>query len=262
MVRILFTLLPALAIVISPLASTAKAAPVAQLLVGLDSDPQVMPLVFQDVGGGVFAAFGGSEVADLFSVSWQLIVKPDPNDVDDDTVFLGGSIALTNQSDEDQTFLVQMTLDVVSPLSPTTLLGYFVDITLRDQDVDGAASLADAGQPMFLAQIDGSTVLSALPDPFDLLVDEPDGAASDSDGSPNFPVPDLPGPAVSSSIGFVHKFTLSAGDSARMTNLFGATAIPEVGGLSLTAVAAACGGFGWMCRRPRRVRNSKSNLAI
>jgi hypothetical protein len=262
MVRILFRFLPVLAIVISPFASSAKAAPVAQLLVGLDSDPQAMPLLFQDLGGGVFAAFGASEVVDLFSVTWQLLVKPDPNVAADDTVFLGGSIALTNQSGEEQTFLVQMTLDVVSPLSPATLMGYFAGVTLKDQDVDGAALLTDAGQPMFLAQIDGSTAVSALPNPIILLVDEPDGEVLNSDASASFPIPDLPGPPVSSSIGFVHKFTLSAGDSARMTNLFGATtAIPEVGGLTLAAVAAACGGLGWVGRRAARVWKPKSTSA-
>jgi hypothetical protein len=162
--------------------------------------------------GIVSSPFDGSG----FTVSWGLLVNPDP--------FIVGNLVVTNTSAFTQTFFLDVAMPIGAPLA-ATLIGGSVTGTVTDLTGDGAtvASLP-TGAPIYRALTDvdgffnGNLAGSLL------------AGASASAGSfqsatigpATFgaPIPSQPYGAVTTNIAIRLAFTLTAGDSASFTSLF------------------------------------------
>lgn len=160
-----------------------------------------------------------------FGVSWGLLVNPDP--------FIVGNLVVTNTSDTTQTFFLDVSLPINSPLA-ATLIGGSITGTVTDLNGDGAtvASLPTGG-PIYtaLTDVDGGfngtvagTLLagaSASTGAFQSATIGPDSFGS--------PIPSLPFGAVNANIAIRLAFTLTAGDSASFTSLFVVIPAPAAG---------------------------------
>jgi hypothetical protein len=162
--------------------------------------------------GAVSSPFDGSG----FTVSWGLLVNPDP--------FIVGNLVVTNTSAFTQTFFLDVAMPIGAPMA-ATLIGGSVTGTVTDLTGDGAtvAALAD-GTPLYraLTDVDGGfngnlagsllTGASASAGAFQ----------SSTIGPASFgaPIPSQPYGAVNTNIAIRLAFTITAGDSASFTSLF------------------------------------------
>lgn len=150
---------------------------------------------------------------------------------------------------------VGFTVSVLLPIAPipgATLHGGSTGGSTTDANNSGTGGLSTlAGIPYYAGQIDGATVLPIYPDPTSFTFFFAGQTVTIPALNPGLPGPTLPsGPALAS-IGIVHRFLLSPGDTAAGTSFFIVEPIPEPSSI----VLAVIGGMGlllWARRRRRK----------
>ncbi len=161
----------------------------------------------------------------------QLEFDPDP--------FVLNNILITNTTNATQIYTVTVTLPTTFP-GPNIISG-----NVRSDVIDGGgdpgATLASVtGFPVYSAQIDFATVATLQNDPFSVVA-PPAGSAS----SPASFGPSINAVPVTSNIGIMLRFSLTAGDTASILSRFDVVAIPEPASFTLLLVAALVAvGFG------------------
>jgi hypothetical protein len=153
-----------------------------------------------------------------FSLSWGLLVNPDP--------FIVGNLVVTNTSNATQTFFLDVSLPIGAALA-STLVGGSVTGTVTDLTGDGATlSSVGAGDSIYEALTDVNPDFTGGNLAGQLLT----GASASSGafqsatiGPAEFGGPAIPSLAfgpVTTNIAIRLEFTLTAGDSASFTSLF------------------------------------------
>lgn len=150
------------------------------------------------------------------------------------------SYSITNQNPSSvMIFSVSVTLPI-APLVPTTVHGGFMSALLTDSNLNGFARVTTVGGiPLYQGQIDSTTVLSFYPHPYVLTT--PGGSAVVPFVTAGLPGPTLPsGPALST-IGILHVFSLTPGDTFSGTSFFQVEVVPEPSSLALVLGLCAMG---------------------
>jgi MYXO-CTERM domain-containing protein len=185
-----------------------------------------------DLGGGTYN-FAGSTTGTAFDFSWDVNANADP--------FVDAAVSVTNNTGVTQTFTTFMVLNVSVSYAASMMNGS-VAATLTNNDFfGGSATLAAApGRQVFGGYVDTANIFADAPtrtlweDPFSF--DAVGGLAQANDNT--FFAPEAGG-AVTTNIGILLEFTLSAGDSATISGLFNVT--PGPGGLAAFALFGLAG---------------------
>jgi MYXO-CTERM domain-containing protein len=135
------------------------------------------------------------------------------------------------------TIVVEVPVEAVGP-------GSFMDGSMGGSvtDANGSGFAMISALPegaVYSALIDGNVVWTLLNDPFSASPANNGGTATYSD-SFGQPVP-VGGPSVTSTIGIMLQFQLTAGDSVAMTSFFRVEPIPAPAGLALLGLAGLAG---------------------
>jgi hypothetical protein len=168
---------------------------------------------------------------------WQMEINSLTGDLDP---FTDLNFTMKNNSAVTLQYLVSIGLPT-GPLGPSTVHGGSVVGGATDANAAGGVTLATvAGKPFFAGQIDGATVLPIYPDP--TIWSAAFGSVGIPAMSPGLPGPTLPSGPVVASIGIVHEFTLTPGDTMSATSFFQVEAIPEPAAcmLALYGLFATC----------------------
>jgi hypothetical protein len=184
---------------------------------------------FTDNNNGTFSSIGDHTSAD-WNCSWDMTVKPDP--------FIDAVFGFRNNTAFTQTYVISVVLPVAPAQIPLTKIGGSVGLTLTDSNFSGSAQVSDAGDGVYFGQNDGVNALELLANPFTLTVNTAGGTkvATDSAGLPGLTIS---GPAAASTIGIVHRFRLSPGDSVAFTSFYIVEAVPEASTFVLLGTALA-----------------------
>lgn len=171
-----------------------------------------------------------------YTVLAGLEVDPDP--------FVNGVFGVRNSTALEKSYTVTVSLPIFPAVTPFSLFGGSVGLTLTDANFNGFARVRDVGVSVYQAQTDGVTVLTLLDAPFSLQVNVP-GQSAVANQVLGLPGPTLPGGPVNTSISIVHQFRLSPGDIVGFTSFFVVEAVvPEVGTVWLAGgVLAVLGGI-------------------
>ena len=180
--------------------------------------------------------FNGANSGGNWDMGWSLIVNPDP--------FVIANLVVTNNSDVAEMFTITVNMPI-NAIMPSSLIGGSITGTVTDLNGDGAMLSSVGGTSIYQGLIDGGTVATLLDDPFSVSVNDAFGSEVVGPASFGDPIPSMPGPGVTDSIGITLTFMLSAGDSASFTSIFVAE-VPGPAGLALFGVA------GFVTRRGRR----------
>jgi hypothetical protein len=173
-----------------------------------------------------FATNGQMTVPGMWDLDWNMTVDTDP--------FINGVFGLTNISGATQTFVLNVTLPIAPPVTPSSLIGGSVGGSVTDANNDGTATIANAGgAPLFDGLIDGGSALSIIPAAYSFSAPFAGGTANIPATSAGLPGPTIPGPAALNTIGINHTFTLTAGDTVALTSFF--VVVPEPASLGLLA---------------------------
>jgi len=162
--------------------------------------------------------------------------------------FISASVDVINNTLVVQNYTLIFTLPV-GPIAGASVMGGSTQGGITDANFAGGATLSTlgAGRSLYNGQIDGVDVLSLFSDPKTIVAPFAGGSASDSTNA-GLPGVTISGPAVTTSIGIKHEFSLTPGDRATFTSFFVVEqAIPEPASLSLLAI----GGLMILCRRRR-----------
>jgi hypothetical protein len=161
---------------------------------------------------------------------------------------ISASVDVVNTTTSLQNYTLTFMLPV-SAIPGSTRMAGSTQGGVTDTGGDGATlSTVGAGSALYFGQIDGVNVpASAL---FPNLTSITAGSFLSTSQSANFGLPGVttPGPAVGSSIGIEHQFSLTPGDRATFTSVFVVNPVPEPGSLSLLAL----GGLALFYRHRRR----------
>jgi hypothetical protein len=180
-------------------------------------------------GDGTFSYVGSYQDPDgHWTLDYDVLVKPDP--------FINAAYALTNPSNSTQVYNLLTTLPVAPPIVPSSLMGGSTGGSLTDANFDGSATVSTIGPgtSFYAGQIDGVSVLPLYSDPNSWSVWFPGQTVNIPQISAGLPGPTLPGPAVLTSIGILHQFSLTPGDAVSLTSFF--VAVPEPASLALLAI--------------------------
>ncbi|HSU54653.1 MAG TPA: PEP-CTERM sorting domain-containing protein [Candidatus Dormibacteraeota bacterium] len=160
---------------------------------------------------------------------------------------ISASVDVVNTTGSVQTYDLIFSMLVSPAITGSSLMGGSVQGGVTDTTGDGAIlSTAGPGTALYYGRIDGVNVLPLFANPKSITAG---GFLSNSDSTnAGLPGPSMAGPAVNTSIGIEHEFTLTPGDRATFTSVFVVTnAVPEPASLSLLAF----GGLMVVCRRRR-----------
>lgn len=191
---------------------------------------------------GSVTFYDGSMATDTWMWWWdEITIKEDP--------VVSFAQTFTNLSGSAADFVFDTSL-VTGPIGPSSLIGGSTSVSVSDADNSAGATLeSSAGHPGYAGTLDGSTGLTLL-DPFSLTA--PVGgtnATSGSDGlSPSGPT--INAPAVASSIGIEHRFSLTAHDTATFNSTFVVEPIPEPA--SVLLLGLGCAGLAVAARAGKR----------
>jgi hypothetical protein len=162
--------------------------------------------------------------------------------------FISASVDVINNTLAIQNYTLTFTLPV-GPIAGGSVMGGSTQGGVTDANFNGTGILSTVGpgKSLYNGQIDGVDVLSLFPDPKSINAPFAGGSNSDSTNA-GLPGLTISGPAVLTSIGIKHEFSLTPGDRATFTSFFGVDqAIPEPASLSLLAI----GGLVLLYRRRR-----------
>lgn len=142
--------------------------------------------------------------------SWSVFVDTDP--------VISASFDVVNNTGATQWYTMIFTLPIAPAITPSSVIGGSVGVTLTDTNGSGATLSSAGGLSIYQAQIDGATVETLLDDPYNLAA----GTFLSSVDSASFgnPIPSQSGPQALSTIGLRFDFNLSAGDRAAFTSVF------------------------------------------
>jgi hypothetical protein len=170
----------------------------------------------------------------------------------DSDPFTNLAFSITNLAAVPVEYTFSITIPIVA-IPGGTVHGGSTGGSTTDANGDGSGGLSTitsvAGVPFYAGQIDGTTVLSIYPDPTSFAFIFGGQTITIPALNPGLPGPTLPsGPALLT-IGIVHRFKLSPGDSAAATSFF-QVEVPEPSAIVLAAIGAA--GVVWLAIRRRR----------
>lgn len=189
-----------------------------------------------------YAVADGSHAESTYLVEWDGVsFDVDPG--------VSGNWSVTNTSGTTQIMVLSVIVPVL-PVAPSSLMFGSTSVTVSDANFDGVGVLTNlAPGPAYTGLIDMASIPASalLVDPY-LLAAPPGGTASATESFGVFPG-SVPGPAVASSIGIQHIFTLTAGDRATFNSTFYLVPVPEPGTLLL--VVSGLVGYGVLARRGR-----------
>jgi len=170
---------------------------------------------------------GGFAAVTVGYLEWDALIDPDP--------FINGTFAITNTSNETQTFTVNFTLDSSVQFAQSLMNGAFAG-TLNDANGDGSASIGrtSGSAGFYSAFIDGNLVRSLGGSAYSYS-----GAAFGSTQVGPESFDPTTGPALNTTIGLQFRFTLSAGDSVSFSSLF--NVVPAPGAVALLGAAGCIG---------------------
>jgi hypothetical protein len=147
--------------------------------------------------------------------------NPDP--------FVLNNILVTNTTTTTQIFTATVALPTTFP-APNFISGNVLTSVIDGGGSAGATVATTAGQALYQARIDGTTVATLQNDPFSLASP---GTASASFG------PTVSNTAVNTDIGIQLRFSLTAGDTVAILSRFDVTAIPEPASAGLIGIGLA-----------------------
>jgi hypothetical protein len=232
-------------------ASRATAAPVVTVEMGVvgtydpySYDFPLDPVIHPPAADGSYA-FGQNGVGGTsYLCDWSLVVNPDPS--------ITGNFTITNLSTAPQTFILTVTLPVSPALSAPTKMGGSVGL-IAYQSFNGNGNQTDDGQvelmtvgalPFYRALIDGNAAGVQDLGFFDTgnicCGANIGGTISKLDFGT--PIPNAPGPAVTTSIGIQIEFNVTGGDKLTFPAVFVVAPEPAsvlLVGLSLAGLVAA-----------------------
>ncbi len=202
-------------------------APDVQIEVGLMGNTQTLsPGAVQNGNPDQFDLDGQMMMAGMWNLTWDMTVDTDP--------FVNGVFGLTNMSGSTQTFILNVTLPIAPVITPSSLIGGSVGGSVTDANLNGVATVANAGgSPLFDGLIDGVGTLPIITAPYSFSAPFAGGTANIPATNVGLPGPTIPGPAVLTSIGINHTFTLTPGDTVALTSFF--LVVPEPASLGLMA---------------------------
>ncbi len=208
-------------------ASFAAVAPDVQIQVGVMGNTQTLsPAAVANGSPDQFDLDGNMMMPGMWNLTWDMTVDTDP--------FVNGVFGLTNVSGMTQTFILNVTLPIAPPVTPSSLIGGSVGGSVTDVN-GGGGTVANAGAaPLFDGLIDGVSALPIITAPFSFSAPFPGGTANIPATNVGLPGPTIPGPAALSTIGINHTFTLTPGDTVSLTSFF-QVVIPEPASLGLLA---------------------------
>ncbi len=201
--------------------------------IGLDGSPIQVAPVFLDNSDGTFSSDGSASTPN-WTFNWDMTVKPDP--------FIDAVFGFKNNSAFTQTFVVSVLLPVFPAQIPLTKVGGSVGLTLTDSNFNGFAQVTDAGDGVYFGQNDGVNTLELLDNPFALTVNTA-GATSVTSDFAGLPGPSILAPAAASTIGIVHRFRLTPGDSVAFTSFYIVEAVPEASTFVMVGLGLATASF-------------------
>lgn len=186
--------------------------------VGPDSSPLTATPTFTDNGDGTWSSTGTLSIP-YWDFDWNVTVDPDP--------IISANFSMVNTTAVTQSYIVSVTLPILAQ-TPLTLVGGSVGLSLTDSNFNGFAQVTDIGTGIFQGQNDGVTVLELLNDPFALTANLFAGQTVTANDVGGLPGPSIVGPAATSTISIVHRFSLTAGDSVAFTSFYVVQAVPEM----------------------------------
>ena len=161
--------------------------------------------------------------------------------------FISASVDVVNNTLAVQNYTLTFTLPILA-IPGSSFIGGSTQGGLTDANFDSVGTLSTVGaSALYYGQIDGVNVLPLFAAPRSMVVPF-QGGSTNASASAGLPGPTIPGPAVLTSIGIQHQFSLTPGDRATFTSFFVVVnAVPEPGSLSLLAI----GGLMLVYRRRR-----------
>jgi hypothetical protein len=184
--------------------------------------------VVENPDGSVTFMNGSMTMAGMWEWEWTSItLDPDPI-----VSFVGG---FTNISGMAQDFVFS-TSTPISPALASTLYGGSTIVTYADSDFSGTGGLTNdtSSNPAYIGTIDGAAALNMLVS-LGLAPLFPGDATQSASQTLGLPGPTIAGGAANSTIGILHQFNLSAGDSATFNSTF-QVVVPEPGTFALLAI--------------------------
>jgi len=178
-----------------------------------------------------------------YGITWESV----EGDIDPG---VSGSWTITNTATTTQIFTLSVVLPVL-PVAPSSLMFGSSTLSVSDADFSGSATLASVSPfPVYSGLIDLAAVPAAslFTDPYSLVAG-PGATVGDTESFGVFPG-SVPGPAVTTSIGIQHVFSLTPGDRATLNSTFFLVAVPEPGTLVLAISGLV--GLGLVGRRNAR----------
>ncbi len=241
------------------LATSASASALNFSLSWLNSSGNPVTWNGQDVGTptgvGQEEQFVGQQVAATWSLSWDATADVDP--------FVNGYFAIQNSSAITQTYVLTVTLPITPAVTPSSLIGGSIGITVTDTNGNGVATVTNVGTGyVFNGQSDATTALQLLGGSVGGFSLSAPFAGGSNTASVNVGLPggSLSGPAALSSISIQHVFTLTPGDAVGLTSFYLVNAVPEPGTVLLVLTGAL--GLALLGRRRSRLRASGAGLSF
>lgn len=171
----------------------------------------------------------------------------------DSDPFTNIAFSVTNLAPVPVEYIFSITIPI-APILGATVHGGSTGGSTTDANGNGMGGLSTItsvpGVPFYAGQIDGLTVLPIYPAPTSFSFIFPGQTISIPALNPGLPGPTLPGGAALATIGIVHRFKLSPGDSVAVTSFFQVEPVPEPTSIALATIGATS--VMWLAIRRRR----------